>query len=34
MVVTKWDMAIGMVKSDDLPKFMQYMQTEITTQKL
>ena len=29
MIVTKWDMAIGMVKSDDLSKFMEYMHDEI-----
>jgi AbrB family looped-hinge helix DNA binding protein len=29
MVVTKWGMAIAMVKSDDVQKFMQYINSEL-----
>jgi AbrB family looped-hinge helix DNA binding protein len=29
MIVSKWDMAIAMVKSDDVQKFLQYMNAEI-----
>lgn len=29
MIVSKWDMAIAMVKSDDVQKFLQYMNSEI-----
>ncbi len=29
IIVSKWDMAIAMVKSNDLPKFLQYMNSEI-----
>ena len=31
MVVTKHDTAVGMVKIDDVPKMMQYMQQEMET---
>jgi len=30
MIVSKWDMAIAMVKSGDIQKFLQYMHSEIT----
>lgn len=29
MIVSKWNMAIAMVKSDDIQKFLQYMNSEI-----
>lgn len=29
MIVSKWNMAIAMVKSDDVQKFLQYMNSEI-----
>jgi AbrB family looped-hinge helix DNA binding protein len=29
MVVTKHDIAVGMIKSDNIPKMMEYMQSEI-----
>ena len=29
MIVSKWKMAIAMVKSDDVQKFLQYMKSEI-----
>ena len=31
MVITKHDTAVGMVKIDDVPKMMQYMQQEMET---
>lgn len=30
MIVSKWNMAIAMVKSDDVQKFLQYMNSEIS----
>ncbi len=29
MIISKWDMAIGMIKSDDVPKFLQYIHAEL-----
>lgn len=29
MIISKWDMAIGMIKSDDVSKFLQYIHSEI-----
>lgn len=29
MIISKWDMAIGMIKSDDVQKFLQYVHAEI-----
>jgi AbrB family looped-hinge helix DNA binding protein len=29
IIVSKWDMAIAMVKSNDLPKFLQYLNSEL-----
>jgi len=29
IVVSKWDMAIAMVKANDLPKFLEYIHSEI-----
>lgn len=29
IIVSKWEMAIAMVKSNDLPKFLQYIHTEM-----
>ncbi len=29
MVISKWDMAIGMIKSDDVPKFLKYIHAEM-----
>jgi len=31
VVISKWWMAIGMVKSDDITKVIKYMQSEINT---
>ena len=29
MIITKWDMAIAMIKADDVPKFLQYIKSEL-----
>lgn len=29
MIISKWNMAIGMIKSDDVPKFLQYIHAEM-----
>jgi len=29
MIISKWDVAIGMIKSDDVPKFLQYIHSEL-----
>lgn len=29
MIISKWDMAIGMIKSDDVQKFLQYIKSEL-----
>jgi len=29
MIISKWDMALGMIKSDDVSKFLQYIHSEI-----
>jgi AbrB family looped-hinge helix DNA binding protein len=29
MIISKWDMAIGMIKSDDVQKFLEYVKAEM-----
>ena len=29
MIISKWDIAIGMMKADDVPKFLQYVHAEM-----
>jgi AbrB family looped-hinge helix DNA binding protein len=29
MIISKWDVAIGMIKSDDVPQFLKYVNSEI-----
>jgi len=29
MIISKWDIAIGMIKSDDVPKFLKYVHSEL-----
>jgi AbrB family looped-hinge helix DNA binding protein len=29
MIISKWDMALGMIKSDDVSKFLQYIHSEM-----